>query len=116
MKRIGWFAVSHSDFDNPVLRDDRERGLFVVMVGRAAWRDEIVYTPQGDIQLSRGELLISERTWSAAWGYRRTTFRDLLVRMVEAGLIEIDRRRVGRGDAAGSVIRVLGYDCFARTR
>ena len=115
MKQPGWFAVSRSDFNSPALRDSRERGLFAAMVGQATWRDDIVYTRQGAIQLTRGELLISERTWSADWGYPRSTFRDILVRMAGAGLIEIDRRRVARGGEAGSIIKVLGYDCFART-
>ena len=94
-------------WQNPAFRNKHEAGVFSWMIDAAQWREHRMATRFGPVTLGVGELLIAEREMAEDFGMHRNTFRALLQRMSDEGIIERFSDRAPH--RAGTVVRIKNY-------
>lgn len=106
----GYTLSYRSKWEHPVFNSKQEAAVWAWMCDAAQWTDVAFRTKYGDVDLRRGELIITERTIAEDFGLVRHAVRDLIDRMVKDGMI---RRVLNRIPArAGTVVKIVKYDDY----
>lgn len=106
----GFTVLYRRVWSHGVFRRRQEAAVFVWMISEAQWQAGIQRTHFGPVALQRGELLIQERALAEEFGLHRNTLRSLIQRMVDAGMIDLNRDRTAH--RAGTIVTVRNYEQY----
>jgi len=112
----GWTKAYRRRWDHPVFKSMQEAAVWAWMCDIAQFETHTLRTKWGEIELRRGEVLVSQRLIEKEFGLGRQRVRDLLTRMETTHSSEINpmikpvKNRCPH--RAGTIYQIVNYNKY----
>ncbi len=110
MSGAGYVLVPRDVMGLPVFRNEAEAGVFVLMILRAAWRDQTVRYKGHVLRLQRGQLAVSIRDLARSVDRDKAWIERLWKRLKSEALIETHT------EAGVSIVTICNYDEYQQAQ
>lgn len=106
MSDDGWVKAWRSRWTHPAFRNLRDAAIWSFLVDNAVWRDTDTRFEERRVQLSRGQIIVSERFLAKGFCCDRQVIRRVLE------ILESDQMITREKPSGATIISICNYDRF----